>query len=413
MLLAPRLPFYIPSHRLGGLAASAALHFGVILAAGWPVDVSSDGVTHASGETRAAPSRAIPVERVTRLRETPQASASRPALELAGIEVELDKLTGGPAELFPFVPLDPLTLGPAASDASASRRLVNPLLAGARPSSRPPLALSAGALQSLVDQAWSRRERWRPFQPIAELIAAHDGDTGHAADLLRAYTDQNLLQPYYDGDTVDARYWTMLGLAADHRTFLRSIEGYLREQPGTKAATELLFLLDELVQGSTDSLLLVVANAPATSLRRTAAEQPDAYQRSEQLYAQTRDWLSELGLDTPDAIRRRLESVRLGLLAQIVERSPGGYRVADAHYLAGEIHFERRDRARAFAAWRRAVPSDESLYRTVIGEIHAALALPPERQIPAIVAALGAEHGRWLAFSERRLERFGYRAEQF
>ena len=412
MLLVPPAPFYIPSHRVGGLVVSAAVHVGLILAAAWPVELGSAGVTQASDTPPADRTPTVFIAQAEDASASPAAVAPRPALELAGIEVELDKLAGSPAALFPFVLLDPFTLA-GSQERASSEHLANPLLAGSGRSSRSPLQLHDEALQALVDRAWSRRARWLPFQPIAELVATHDGDTGRAADLLRAYTDQNLLQPYYDGDTLDARYWTMLGLAADHGTFLASVTAYLREQPGTRAATELLFLLDELVQGSTDSLLMLIGNDPAASLRRTAAEQPAAYERAEALYGDTRSWLREVGLDTPDAIRRRLEAVRLGLLAQVVERSPGGYRVADAHYLAGVIHFERRERDRAVALWRRAEPSGECLYTAAIADIRTAITLPADRQIPAIVAALGAEHGRWLTFSEQRLRRFGYHSQRF
>jgi hypothetical protein len=45
--------------------------------------------------------------------------------------------------------------------------------------------------------------------------------------------------------------------------------------------------------------------------------------------------------------------------------------------------------------------------------VQAALRLPPDRRVAALVAALGAEHGRWLDFSERRLQRFGHQPTDF
>jgi hypothetical protein len=397
------------------MAVSALAHAAVIFLASWQGPRADPDILEASAPV-SAPAAATPtVVAIAPLSSdgTPSSLARRPALELAGIRVDLDKLSGTPAELFPFVLFESADLSATRETKGVERRLMNPLGSSRSSSRYPPLHLNAGALQALVDRAWSRRERWQPFQAIAELVDVHDGDSGRAADLLRAYTDQNLLQPYYDDDTLDARYWTMLGLAADHARFVNRVTRYLREQPGTRAATELLFLLDELVQGSLDTLLMVVRSDPAADLRRTASEQPVAYARAEALHAETRAWLRGHGLDTPDAIRRRLEAVRLGLLQTIVERSPAGYRVSDAHYLAGGIYFQRREREAALTAWSRATPGAHDLYRTAMGDIHAALALPPERRVSAIVAALGAEHGRWLTFSEQRLRRFGYRAERF
>ena len=75
---------------------------------------------------------------------------------------------------------------PATPRSERPASLRSPLATGARGSTRPPLRLSDRALQALVDSAWSRRERWRPFAPIAALIEAHDADQGRAADLVQA-----------------------------------------------------------------------------------------------------------------------------------------------------------------------------------------------------------------------------------
>jgi tetratricopeptide (TPR) repeat protein len=413
MLFAARVPDPMPTRRLAGLGVSAALHGTVIL-----LGLSSPQTAPTSElQASAVPSgdrAAVEVFQAPRS-TAPDAHAltRRPTLELAGISVDLDKIRGTPADVFPFVLLNPVERMRSMNREDDNRRLSNPLMVANAGGSSKPLQLSDRELQALVDRAWSRRERWQPFAPLMELVEAHDGDEGRAADLLRAYSDQNLLQPYYDADTLDARYWTMLGLAADHRTFLGRVMAYLRERPHTRVTTELLFLLDELVQGSRDTLLMVVGNDPAAALRRSAAEQPAAYARAEELLADTRGWLNGLGLRDGDAIRRRLDEVRLDILRAVVERTPGGYRAADAQYLIGVIYFEQRDRERATAAWSSAVHGPHDLYKVALAEVQAALRLPPDRRVAALVAALGAEHGRWLDFSERRLRRFGHQPTDF
>ena len=47
---------------------------------------------------------------------------------------------------------------------------------------------------------------------------------------MRRYVDQNLLQPYVDGRSRDARFWVTLGLSADHADVLAFIGAYVREQ---------------------------------------------------------------------------------------------------------------------------------------------------------------------------------------
>jgi hypothetical protein len=414
MLFLRRPPDPLLGRRLGGLTASAALHATAVLLATWTPDSRPAVGGQASVAASAGRSPVIAVvPSDADAGAQPDTLPRRPSLELAGITVDLEKVGGTPAELFPFVQLQPLAPVELAEREQDTRRLPNPLLRGPGPSVRPPLRITDRELQALVDRAWSRRERWQPFAPIMAMATASDGDHGRAADLLRAYTGQNLLQPYYDGDTLDARYWTMLGLAADHRVFLEHVTEYLRQRARTKVSVELLFLLDELVQGSRDTLLMVTGNDPAAALRRSAAEQPEAYARAQRLFADTRTWLKAQGLNEPDAIRRRLDDVRLHVLALIVDLAPEGYRAADARYLAGVILFEQRQRDRAAAEWSRAVPGPFDLYADALVDVRAALVLPPDRRVAAVVAALGAEHGRWLDFSERRLRRFGFRGTAF
>ena len=410
MLFEPRRRDAILGRRLAGLGGSGALHTAVI------VSMLGNPVRGPRPDLQAAPPSAddAPIAVFQAVPETAAAAESlsrRPVLELAGIRVDLDKVGGTPPKLFPFVQLDPLSIAGVVNREHGTRRLQNPLVQGG--SALPPLQMSDRELQALVDRAWSRRARWQPFAPIMDLVEGRDGDHGRAADLLRAYVDQNLLQPYYDGDTLDARYWTMLGLAADHRTFLDRVTAYLREQPDTRVATELRFLLDELVQGGRDTLLMVIGNDPAAALRRTAAEQPAAHARAEALFDETRAWLTALGLGEADALRRRLDEVRLHILGTILERTPDGYRAADASYLIGVIYFEQRQRDRAVAAWTNAMAGPHDLYSAALDDLRAALQLPSERRVSALVAALGAEHGRWLSFSERRLRHFGFQATQF
>jgi hypothetical protein len=339
---------------------------------------------------------------------------ARPALEIAGMAVDVGKILARRDQLFPFLTLDTPPWGrPEAPQKNKPVPLRNPLAAAARGSSRPPLRLSDRALQALIDRAWSRRERWRPFAPIAALLEAHDADEGRAPDLVQGYSDQNLLQPYYDSTTRDARFWAMLGLAADHGAFIELVGRFTREHPASKVSTELLFLLDELAQGSRDTLLMLASTDPQAALRLTAAEQPEAYQLAVALHAHYTGWLRARRLESEAAIRARYDDVRLSLLSAIVEGSPNGYRAADARYLAGVIAFEQNDLAGAERWWRGMRPDDGNSYAAASAEILDAMGLPDDRRAAAILVVLGAEHRRWLDYSEQRLRRFGHAFDRF
>ena len=339
---------------------------------------------------------------------------ARPALEIAGVAIDLGKILARRDELFPFLALDTSLWNRARArreDDPVSLR--NPLAGATRASLRPPLQLSDRALQALVDRAWSRRERWRPFAPIAVLLEAHDPDDGRAAALVQGYSEQNLLQPYYDGSTRDARFWTMLGLAADHVAFIDLVGRFTQQHPGSKVTTELMFLLDELAQGSRDTLLMLTSTDPEASLRHTASERPEAYELALALRDHYTGWLRTRQLESAAAITTRYDDVRLQLLSAIIEHSPNGYRVADARYLAGVIAFEQNDMAGAEQWWRAMRPADGDSYAIASAEILEALRLPHDRRAAAIVGVLGAEHRRWLDFSEQRLRRFGQTLDRF
>ncbi len=124
-------------------------------------------------------------------------------------------------------------------------------------------------------------------------------------------------------------------------------------------------------------------------------------------------WLRTRQLESTGALRARYDEVRLRLLSAIVERSPNGYRVADARYLAGVIAFERNDLEDAERWWRQMRPADGDSYAVASAEILDALRLPPDQRAAAIVGVLGAEHRRWLDFSEQRLRRFGHSLDRF
>lgn len=410
-------PVHVPllGRRLGGLAVSAALHAALVLSATFVQADTPSGL--------AEPVAGLVVVPVAPERVTPQApradppgeiAADRPTLEVAGVSVDLTKILTRRDRLFPFLTLEtPLVGAPDESTSDKRTRIRSPVPSGTRTSRQPPLELSDQALQALVDRAWSRRERWRPFAPIAALLASHDPDDGRAAELVQAYSDQNLLQPYYDADTRDARYWAMLGLAADHATFIELVRRFAREHPSSKVTIELLFLVDELAQGSRDTLLMLTSTNPQAALRQTAAQHREAYELALTLRAHYGSWLRARDLESEAAIRLRYDRVRLQLLSAIIDGSPGGYRVADARYLAGVVLFEQNNLDAAATLWNAITPDRRDTYFVAYSDVLQALRAPEAARAAEIVRVLGSEHRRWLDFSEQRLRKFGHGFDSF
>ena len=166
--------------------------------------------------------------------------------------------------LFPFLTLDVMFLERVPRDLElAPGTLVNPYSgAASQETDLPLLQMTDAFMQKVIDDAWSRRERWRTFQEIVTLVSTSSPFRGRAPELLRAYLDQNILQPYCDRHTRDPRYWAMLENAADHADFIDFARSFARRYPSSRTTTELLFLPDELSQGSRES--------PADDYKNTA-----------------------------------------------------------------------------------------------------------------------------------------------
>jgi hypothetical protein len=343
----------------------------------------------------------------------PAGDIELPDRTVDGFSIDLEKIRAQRATLFPFLTLDLMFLAPLQHDVAAARtRLVNPFATGASPADPPPLEISNAALQEIVDRAWSRRRRWETFGPIATVLTSHAANGGRAADLVRAYLDDNILQPYCDGARRDPRFWAMLENAADHAHFVDFVRSFARAHPSSLTTTELLFLLDELAQGSRDVVLMLMETRPETDLGATRASVPDAWALAVELKQWYGSWLFERELDR-QAVRERYDTLRLRLLQTIVETTPHGYRANDARYLAGEILFARQAFDAAAAAWRAIEPDVDDAYFRAYSDVRRVLDATGPVDRVGIRRAIANEYGRWRVFSIDRLKRFGHECDTF
>jgi hypothetical protein len=186
---------------------------------------------------------------------------SPPSLRVYGFEFDLRKVRARWRDLFPFVTTS-LSFQSIARVQRADAGLIfaDPaIVPRPLPPAPPALSMSGAAIQQLADKTWSRRDRWSHFAEYVRLASAYHPDRGSLSSALRAYIQQNALQPYTDTSFPDPRRWAMLALAADHQDFIDFAVPYVREHPSTRTATELLFLLDQLAQGSRDGFVLLLS----------------------------------------------------------------------------------------------------------------------------------------------------------
>jgi hypothetical protein len=332
---------------------------------------------------------------------------------IAGADIE--RIGAHLPVLFPFVTpglaLDAFFPGPH----PASLTFVNPY---ARSAARPPavhgraLSLTPAQIQALVDRSWTRARRWDAFADIKTLCETYDANDRSLAAVLATYRDQNALQPYADGAVRDLRLWAQLGLAADHVTFIGFIRDYAVQHPHTRAATELLLLLDTIAEANEDALAVLVESDQPEDLEWTKRTHPRAYLLARQINHQYMAELARRGLTSRNAVEGFYERTRLDLLLRLLATTPDGYRANDARFLIGSLLWKHRKRDEALRAWRGLAASAGDSYEIAIGQLRVALAAPgpSDRNIDHI---LRNQEGRWAAASDERLRRFGFSADRY
>jgi hypothetical protein len=412
----------LPCHRAEGLAASVTIHVAVLalltaVPPGTPIvaDSGDVAVTAVAALPDASTSdTTTEADSLVEEAEPPPDFLEIDGLDLDGIEVDIEKIRRQRDTLFPFVTARLPFLDEARERLSARPdAFVNPLKGERRSSKYPPLELSDAERQQVVDRAWSRRTRWQSFSEIAGLLRKHDPHTGDAAGLVRSHLDANLLQPYFDSDARDPRFWVMLGLAADHTSLIGFVGEFVREHPSSRTTTELLFMLDEFAQASRDAMLMLLSSDPGATLQVTRRVDEDAFALADAVYRQYRDWARREGLQQTNAIRARFDDVRTGILRTIIATADAGYGIADAKYLLGLIQWDRNDVDGALKWWRDLAPDQRDAYREVSSAIARELGRTDGSSVAAISGILGAEYRRWLTFSRARLDRFGYSFDTF
>jgi hypothetical protein len=334
--------------------------------------------------------------------------------DLPELAFNLERVRERRNDLFPFLTWDLVFLDELQRKVRAEEtKLQNPLGHTRRRSSRPPLVLSSAQMQQTIDATWSRRERWRNFKPIVDLIDTYNPDDGRLPALMHAYLDQNLLQPYFDASHRDPRYWTMLGLASDHASIVEFVGGFVRDHPSTRTTTELLFMLDEFAQASRDSLLMLLSTDPEIQLQRTHEVSREAFNLAVSIRQNYERWLAAHDLDRPEDLRRRFDGIRLSVLSLIVATTPEGYGAADARFLAGRILWEQNDLAGARRQWQQMTPDERGSYREAVEATLAARQEDGSFNAVEIQRILGAEYRRWITDQERRLQQFGFMLDTF
>ena len=409
-----------PARRVYGFSVSAVLHVaavaGLALVAPPP---DSSNPAHPGSQTSIVyvPSEPTATSRDRDLVEEAPADAvvEHAGVRFAGFEFDIAKVRRRRDGLFPFLTADLPFLDRITDDRRpSSSGLVNPYAAPARNASRrPPLAIGDRGLQAIIDRSWSRRDRWRAFSEIAGLMTAHDPDNGRLPNVIRGYADQNILQPFCDAGPRDPRFWAMLEIASEHADFLDLVDRFVQEHPSSRATTELLFLLDEIVQGNRHALRMLLRTDPEDDLPVTATTTPEGQDLVVALQRHYWTRAKQRQLDSWTAIGARYDALRLRLLTTIVHSTPDDYRSADARFLIGTIVFNPDDPSEALRWWGAIEPDAKdtyvSEYSRIVDLIRSDRTVDA-RRFTYILESMDSRS--WLS-SIRRLRHFGYGCDAF
>jgi hypothetical protein len=342
---------------------------------------------------------------------------------MPGFAFDFAKVADRATLLFPFV-TPGLSLEQFGLDRphDAAQTLSNPFArapdAVTRAHAQPPLVLDDAELQSLVDKCWSRRDRWSAIQPLVALADAYDPDAGSLPAVFRAYLDQDGLQPYVDTVVRDPRLWAELDLAADHVQFVGFISRYAAAHRSTRATTELLFLLDQVVQANLDTLVALLDVSPEHDLQWTRRASRGAFDLLVELRRRYQAQLERRGLASVEALTAFYGTVRLDILTGILRTTPQGYRAADARFLMGSVYWKEGRVGDALQAWRDMTVNPGDTYATASADTLLAISRPVDPSDPKALAAridriLALEYGRWRSFSATRLRQFGYHFDTY
>ena len=275
-----------------------------------------------------------------------------------------------------------------------------------------PLALSDAEMQAVLDASWSRRQRWDSFQQILALVQQFDPQQGDVSILLRRYSRNNLLQPFHASQNPEPRVWGLLSVAADHFEFVQFITSFVGRIPSSKATTELLFLLDKLVQANLTAVLSLLRLDTIDGIGWTRSVSPNGAEVLVALHMYYERALSQRSLWDEAALTRRYDEVRVGILEHLIRTTPQSYRVNDARFLIGEIYWHQGRWREARETWDGITPDADDECFIVYSEVRASIAgeiIDRAR----IDVALNEQAHRWTQASFQRLHQFGFRFDTF
>jgi hypothetical protein len=325
-------------------------------------------------------------------------------------DFDIEKIGSRVGRLFPFT--ESILLS-STTPAPGTGGIAGEFMMGAELAAQSPvLTLSVSEMQAVLDASWSRRQRWDSFQQILDLVQRFDPQQGDLPVLLRRYANDNLLQPFNASHNPEPRVWGLLSVAADHFDFVQFITTFVQRVPSSKVTTELLFLLDKLIQANLQAALTLFRLDTVHGIEWTKSVSLKGVEILVALQRHHERALGNRGLWDESALARRYDEVRISILEHVIRTTPQDYRVNDARFLKGDIWWQQGRRTEAVEVWREITPDANDEYFIVYSALRTHLAADTISRT-GIDAALNDQTRRWTHASFERLRHFGFRFDTF
>ncbi len=136
---------------------------------------------------------------------------------------------------------------------------------------------------------------------------------------------------------------------------------YASTHRSSKATTDLLLLLDTLVQANLNDLATLMSIEPSADLALTGRSNQAAYDFIVEVQQDDKVQLEKKHLASPGGIAAYYDAIRLAILDSIIRVTPQRYHANDARFLMGEIYWQQKNVAAAMEAWRGMTIDDSDM----------------------------------------------------
>ena len=221
--------------------------------------------------------------------------------------------------------------------------------------SKPVLKLSKNERQKYLDDSITL-EKEQIFENFQNKFMSYDPNKGDLPIFVRELYYENLQRLAYFFSSDDT-YFSIdyLQEALNKEDFLKNAMSYLSELQGTKTATELLYIIENIYEIQKRTVQIYFENKAKI---KNLPPEYDNQIRVETLKRNVSKYdkiMSKKQIKNFEDASQLYEKKRIEILDYLIKTTPKNYRVADALFLKGNIYWERYEKNKNVELKKKAV----------------------------------------------------------